>query len=163
MNVRGLCNQAVTPYPLPHTHSHLSWPQLMHTISGSGIGHLCLSPDKTGVLLAGTLDGSVCAFDFRLATSASGSSSNSSASSVGAGAQCVTAVVGYVPGPISSMAFTAGVDDLVVGTRSGDIFRQVFLSTPALCLDTRLLLVTQIPAALLPVALQRTLQLLRVD
>lgn len=82
----------------------------MHTISGSGIGHLCLSPDHAGVL-AGALDGSVCVFDFKVAA--------------GSTAGCVTAPVAQVPGPISSMYFTAGMASLMVGTQHGDIFRCV--------------------------------------
>jgi hypothetical protein len=95
-------------------HEGIWWPvlslQMMHTISGSGIGHLCLSPDHAGVL-AGALDGSVCVFDFKVAA--------------GSTAGCVTAPVAQVPGPISSMYFTAGMASLMVGTQHGDIFRCV--------------------------------------
>lgn len=82
--------------------------QLMHTISGSGIGHLCMAPDKAGVL-AGAADGSVCVFDFKLAA--------------GSAPGCATAAVAQVPGPISSMCFGSGMAELMVGTRHGDIFR----------------------------------------
>lgn len=83
----------------------------MHTISGSGVGHLCLSPDKAGVV-AGCLDGRVCVFDFKAAAASNP-------------AGCVTAPVAQVPGPISSLSFTAGMSSLMVGTRHGDIFRYV--------------------------------------
>jgi hypothetical protein len=86
--------------------------QMMHTISGSGVGHLCLSPDKAGVV-AGCLDGSVCVFEFK------------AASASGTPAGCVTAPVAQVPGPVSSLSFTAGLSGLMVGTRHGDIFRCV--------------------------------------
>lgn len=81
---------------------------MMHTISGSGIGHMCLSPDRAGVL-AGALDGSISVFDFKLAA--------------GSNAGCATAHVAQVPGPISSLSFAAGGASLTVGTRHGDIFR----------------------------------------
>lgn len=81
---------------------------MMHTISGSGIGHLCLSPDTVAVV-AGALDGSVSVFDFKLAA--------------GTNPGCVTAAVAQVPGPISSLCFTAGMSSLAVGTRHGDIYR----------------------------------------
>lgn len=84
------------------------WLQMMHTISGSGIGHLCLSPDKAGVL-AGALDGTVSVFDFKVAA--------------GSAPGAVAAPVAQVPGPISSLSFTAGMSDLMVGTQHGDIFR----------------------------------------
>ena len=80
----------------------------MHTISGSGIGYLCLSPDKAGVL-AGALDGSLSVFDFKAAA--------------GSSAGCVAAAIGQVPGPVSSLCFTAGMSSLMVGTRHGDMFR----------------------------------------
>jgi hypothetical protein len=85
---------------------------MMHTISGSGIGHMCLSPDKAGVLV-GALDGSLSVFDFKAAAGSSGPS-------------CVTAPVAQVPGPISSVCLTAGMAGLAVGTQHGDIFRYVW-------------------------------------
>jgi hypothetical protein len=95
-----------------HVAALMCAPQMMHTISGCGIGHMCLSPDKAGVLV-GALDGSLSVFDFKAAAGSSGSS-------------CVTASVAQVPGPISSVHFTAGMAVLVVGTQHGDIFRCVW-------------------------------------
>jgi hypothetical protein len=82
--------------------------QLMHTISGSGIGYLCLSPDRVGVL-AGALDGTVSVFDFKVAA--------------GNTPGAVAAPIAQVPGPISSLSYTAGMAGLMVGTQQGDIFR----------------------------------------
>jgi hypothetical protein len=88
--------------------------QLMHTIAGSGIGHMRLAPDSGSSLLVGALDGTLVAFDFTAAFASNGSPGS-------AGAVVVPLL--QVPGPISSISLTEGVGGVLLGTRHGDIFR----------------------------------------